>query len=77
MRSLDRGERFNLIESGGLSYILYYVTTLAFDILVFFSFIGRVEARKPPVGFWENIYPLASEGNRQNARAECPPAPIA
>lgn len=46
--------------TGGLSYILYYVTALAFDILVFFSFVGRVEVRERPKGFWENVYPLVT-----------------
>ncbi len=44
--------------TGGLSYIMYFTTALAFDALVFFSFIARVKAKEPPKGFWENIFPL-------------------
>jgi len=51
-----RGAAFFL--TGSLSSVLYYATALAFDILVFFSFVGRVEARERPVGFWENTFPL-------------------
>lgn len=54
----DFGPGAAFFLTGGLSYILYYVTALAFDILVFFSFIGRVAARERPEGFWENVYPL-------------------
>jgi protein-S-isoprenylcysteine O-methyltransferase Ste14 len=50
------GASFFLTSS--LSYILYYVTALAFDALVFVSFIGRVEAKQRPQGFWENVFPL-------------------
>jgi protein-S-isoprenylcysteine O-methyltransferase Ste14 len=41
-----------------LSYVLYYFTALAFDALVFYSFIVRVGAKERPKGFWENAYPL-------------------
>ncbi|MEA3278652.1 MAG: isoprenylcysteine carboxylmethyltransferase family protein [Pseudomonadota bacterium] len=41
-----------------LSYILYYITALAFDALVFYSFIVRGEAKSRPEGFWENFFPL-------------------
>ncbi len=41
-----------------LSYLLYYVTALAFDALVFASFLSRGEAKQRPRGFWENVYPL-------------------
>ena len=41
-----------------LSYILYYFIALAFDALVFYSFIVRIGAKEKPKGFWENIYPL-------------------
>jgi protein-S-isoprenylcysteine O-methyltransferase Ste14 len=54
----DFGPGAALFLTSGLSHILYYVIALAFDILVFFSFVGRVEARKHPEGFWENVYPL-------------------
>ncbi len=43
-----------------MSYILYYVTALAFDALVFYSFIVRGEAKSRPQGFWENVFPLAT-----------------
>lgn len=41
-----------------LSYILYFVTAIAFDALVFYSFIVRSEARSRPQGPWENVFPL-------------------
>ena len=62
LENIDRIQDFGpgaaLYLTGNLSYILYYVTALAFDALVFFSFIGRVEARERPQGFWENVFPL-------------------
>jgi len=54
----DYGEGAAYFLTGSLSYLLYYGTALAFDTLVFVSFIGRVEAKERPEGFWENIYPL-------------------
>jgi protein-S-isoprenylcysteine O-methyltransferase Ste14 len=51
-----RGAGFFLTDR--LSFVLYYVTALAFDALVLLSFIGRAEAKQRPKGFWENIYPL-------------------
>jgi protein-S-isoprenylcysteine O-methyltransferase Ste14 len=54
----DFGPGAAIFLTGSLSYILYYATALAFDALVLFSFIGRVEARERPEGFWENVYPL-------------------
>lgn len=50
------GATFYLTDS--LSYALYYVADLAFTALVFASFIGRVEAKERPRGFWENVFPL-------------------
>jgi protein-S-isoprenylcysteine O-methyltransferase Ste14 len=40
------------------SFISYYVVSIAFDALVFFSFIVRGAAKDKPKGFSENIYPL-------------------
>lgn len=41
-----------------LSYVLYFVTAIAFDALVFYSFIVRGEAKSRPEGFWEHVFPL-------------------
>jgi hypothetical protein len=41
-----------------LSYLLYFLTALAFDALTFYSFIVRGAAKSRPHGFWENIFPL-------------------
>ncbi|MBL3529129.1 MAG: isoprenylcysteine carboxylmethyltransferase family protein [gamma proteobacterium endosymbiont of Lamellibrachia anaximandri] len=41
-----------------LTYILYFITALAFDFLAFYSFIVRGEAKSKPQGFWENLFPL-------------------
>jgi protein-S-isoprenylcysteine O-methyltransferase Ste14 len=41
-----------------LSYVLYFVTAIAFDALVFYSFIVRSEAKRRPEGLWENVFPL-------------------
>jgi protein-S-isoprenylcysteine O-methyltransferase Ste14 len=41
-----------------ISYILFYLTALAFDVLVFFSFVIRTEAKERPKGFWEVWFPL-------------------
>jgi protein-S-isoprenylcysteine O-methyltransferase Ste14 len=41
-----------------LSYLLYFVTAIAFDALVFYSFIVRTEAKSRPEGVWENVLPL-------------------
>jgi hypothetical protein len=51
-----RGAAFYL--TGGLTSMLYYAIALAFDTLVFFSFIIRVKARERPKGFRENVFPL-------------------
>jgi protein-S-isoprenylcysteine O-methyltransferase Ste14 len=50
------GARYYLINQ--LSYLLYFVTAIAFDALAFYSFIVRSEARSRPQGFWENAFPL-------------------
>ena len=54
----EHGPGAGVYLTGGLSYILYFATALAFDALVFFSFIARVKATDPPKGFWENVFPL-------------------
>ena len=41
-----------------LSYLLYFVTAVAFDALVFWSFIVRGAAKSRPEGWRENIFPL-------------------
>lgn len=41
-----------------LSYVLYFVTAIAFDALVFYSFIVRGAAKSRPEGPWENVFPL-------------------
>jgi protein-S-isoprenylcysteine O-methyltransferase Ste14 len=41
-----------------LSYLLYFITAVTFDALVFYSFIVRGKARSRPKGPWENIFPL-------------------
>jgi protein-S-isoprenylcysteine O-methyltransferase Ste14 len=52
------GARYYLTAE--LSYLLYYVTALAFDALVLASFLSRGEAKQRPQGFWENVYPLVT-----------------
>jgi len=57
--SLDQFGRFaSYYLTHELSYILYYVIALAFDALVFFSFVIRTEAKERPKGFWEVWFPL-------------------
>lgn len=64
LRNLDEiaaaapGARYHLINQ--LSYLLYFVTAIAFDALVFYSFIVRSEARSRPQGPWENLFPLVT-----------------
>lgn len=41
-----------------LSYLLYFVTAIAFDALVFYSFVVRSEAKSRPQGLLENVFPL-------------------
>jgi len=59
MGSIDQeGPRATFYLTGELSYVLYFVTALAFDALVFYSFVIRGAAKHRPRGFWENWYPL-------------------
>ena len=51
-----RGAVYYLTDE--LSYLLYFLTALAFDVLVFYSFIVRSEAKSRPRGGWENLFPL-------------------
>jgi len=51
-----RGATYYLTNE--LSYLLYFVTAVAFDALVFYSFIVRGEAKSRPEGAWENLFPL-------------------
>jgi protein-S-isoprenylcysteine O-methyltransferase Ste14 len=44
--------------TGQFSYLAYYLTALAFDALVLYSFLVRRGASARPKGFWENIFPL-------------------
>ena len=44
--------------TSGVTYVLYYAVALAFDTLVFFSFVARVEAKERPTGLGENAVPL-------------------
>lgn len=54
--SLAPGAEYFL--TGHFSYITYYITSFAFDALVFYSFLVRGRAKTKPVGFWENGFPL-------------------
>lgn len=57
--SLDQyGEAGAYYLTNELTYILYFITALAFDFLAFYSFIVRGEAKSKPQGFWENLFPL-------------------
>jgi len=59
MASIDeygRGAVYYLADE--LSYLLYFLTAVAFDTLVFYSFIVRGEAKSRPEGAWENLFPL-------------------
>ena len=51
-----RGAVYYLTDE--LSYLIYFVTAVAFDALVFYSFIVRGEAKSRPEGAWENLFPL-------------------
>lgn len=44
--------------TNALSYLLYFITAIAFDALVFYSFVVRGAARSRPQGPWENLFPL-------------------
>lgn len=57
--SLDQyGQGSGYYLTNELTYILYFITALAFDFLAFYSFIVRGEAKSKPQGFWENLFPL-------------------
>jgi protein-S-isoprenylcysteine O-methyltransferase Ste14 len=51
-----RGAAYYLTNK--LSYLLYFVTAITFDVLVFYSFVIRGEAKSRPEGGWENLFPL-------------------
>jgi protein-S-isoprenylcysteine O-methyltransferase Ste14 len=53
-----RGAAYYLTDE--LSFLLYFVTALVFDMLVFYSFIVRGEAKSRPEGVWENLFPLVT-----------------
>lgn len=44
--------------AGQFSHTAYYITALAFDMLIFYSLLVRRGAKSRPQGFWENIFPL-------------------
>ena len=44
--------------TGHFSHTAYYITALAFDVLIFYSLLVRRGAKSRPQGFWENIFPL-------------------
>jgi len=50
------GSLYQFIDE--LSYVLYFVTAIAFDALVFLSFVVRTEARSQPQGASEHVFPL-------------------
>jgi protein-S-isoprenylcysteine O-methyltransferase Ste14 len=54
------GRGAELYLTNQLSYLLYFVTALAFDVLTFYSFVVRGAARSRPRGFWENVFPLVT-----------------
>lgn len=57
--SLERyGPAATFYLTNGLSQVLYFVVALAFDALVFYSFIVRGAARSRPEGVLENVFPL-------------------
>jgi protein-S-isoprenylcysteine O-methyltransferase Ste14 len=59
--SLDEyGRGVGYYLTNELSYLLYFVTSVTFDALVFYSFIVRSEAKSRPEGPWENIFPLVT-----------------
>jgi protein-S-isoprenylcysteine O-methyltransferase Ste14 len=41
-----------------LSYLLYFITALAFDALTFYSFVVRGAAKSRPQGVVEHVFPL-------------------
>ena len=54
----EYGREAKFALTGQFSYVLDYVTALAFDALVLFSFLTRSGAKSRPEGFWENWFPL-------------------
>lgn len=52
------GQGVGYYLTGHFAYLAYYVTALAFDALVLYSFVVRGGASARPQGFWENVYPL-------------------
>lgn len=57
--SLERyGPGASLYLTGGVSSVLYFVVALAFDALVFYSFVVRGAAWSRPEGLMENLWPL-------------------
>jgi protein-S-isoprenylcysteine O-methyltransferase Ste14 len=46
------------VLTNALSYVLYFVTALAFDALTFYSFVVRGPAKSRPQGVAENVFPL-------------------
>jgi len=54
------GQGVGYYLTGHFAYIAYYLTALAFDALVLYSFLVRRGARSGPAGFWENVYPLVT-----------------
>lgn len=58
IRAYAPGAFYHLISQ--ITYLLYFVTAVAFDALVFYSFLVRSEAKSRPQGPWENLFPLAT-----------------
>jgi protein-S-isoprenylcysteine O-methyltransferase Ste14 len=56
----EYGPRAEFYLTNELSYVLYYITALAFDALVFYSFVVRGEAKSRPEGIFENVFPLVT-----------------
>jgi len=54
------GPGASLYLTSGVSSILYFVVALAFDALVFYSFIVRGAAKSRPEGLMENLWPLVT-----------------
>jgi protein-S-isoprenylcysteine O-methyltransferase Ste14 len=54
----DYGRGATYYLTNELSYLLYFVTAVAFDALVFYCFIVRGKAKSRPEGAWENLFPL-------------------
>jgi protein-S-isoprenylcysteine O-methyltransferase Ste14 len=56
----EYGQGASYYVTSELSYLLYFVTALAFDALVLYSFMVRGEAKSRPQGVWENLFPLVT-----------------